>query len=200
MVSQTRSTNPLTAIAAIVLFASTLLAQPATFPTTTLAKALTGWPAADQPATVIFLASNATIVPGQLPVSTSGIGDPTGHTNQILMVDTEALCVDGPIQPNGGIPVERGCQGTYTLWHNVGATVWVGFPSYYPITVPYGACNAFTQPVLPQIYLNTGVLYDCLPRTAAGKWTPIGFAGTPGGARTDQPWYRRVWHSMRGGG
>lgn len=179
---------------------STLLAQ-ATFPTTTLATALTGWPAAEQPATVIFLASNAAIVPGQLPVSTSGIGDPTGHTNQILMVDTEALCVNGPVQPNGGVPVERGCQGTYTLWHNVGATVWVGFPIYYPITVPYGLCNAFAQPVLPQIYLNTGVIYDCLPRTAAGKWTPIGFAGKPGGSPPQNPaWYRRVWNSMRGGG
>ena len=184
----------------ILAFSGYLFAQ-ATFPTTTLATALTGWPAAHQPALSIFLASNAAIVPGQNPVSTSGIGDPSGHTAQILMIGTEAVCVNGPIQPNGSIPVERGCQGTYGEAHSKGATVWVGFPSYYAITPPYGYCNAPTLPVLPTIYLNTGVVYNCV----ASRWVSIGNASMapqssgpiwhahPVKKVVRAAWYRRFW-------
>lgn len=193
MARKTRSTTAILA----VLLAPALFAQ-ATFPTTTLAVALTGWPAAHAPALSVFLASNAAIVPGQFPISTSGIGNPSGHTNQILMVDTEAMCVDGPILPNGSVPVERGCQGTYVEAHNAGATVWVGFPSYYAITAPHGACNAPTLQVLPTIYLNTGVVYNCVNSV----WVPIGNASM--GLRSNgliwharpAPWYERLWQRI----
>lgn len=186
------------------MIAPALFAQ-ATFPTTTLSSALTGWPAAHLPATNIFLGSTAAIVPGQNPISTSGIGEPSGHTNQILMVDTEAMCVAGSLNPNGSVPVRRGCQGTKTEGHNAGAVVWVGFPSYYALTPPSGACDPHVLEVLPTIYLNTGVVYDCV----ADVWVPIGLASDtkaePGDAvwhaavREREPWYKRLlkWFSGR---
>lgn len=158
---------------------------------------MTGWPAAQQPATVVYLASNAAFVPGQNPISVSGIGTPIGHTNQILMVDTEAMCVNGPLQIDGGIPVERGCQGTQVYGHNAGTTVWVGFPSYYPLTIPRGTCSRAIQPVLPVIYIETAGVYDC----QAGLWVYTGLASQARaatavpvwhvGARAPQHWYAR---------
>lgn len=189
----------------IYAFAIPSLFAQAAFPTTTLSSSLTGWPAAHLPATNIFLTSNAAIVPGQNPISTSGIGEPSWHTAQILMIDTEAMCVSGPIAPNGAIPVRRGCQGTRTEAHAAGAVVWVGFASYYTLTPPVGACDSHLQAVLPTIYLNTGVVYDCV----AGSWVPIGLASDAKAQpdevvwhavqRAKEPWYKRFlkWLSGR---
>ncbi len=179
------------------LFPVMAVAQ-ATFPTTTLRVALTGWPAAQQPATTIYLTSNAALVPGQNPIQNTGIGDPSGHTNQILMVDTEAMCVNGPVTPTGGVPVERGCQGTQVFGHSAGTTVWVGYPSYYASTIPRGPCNAPSLQVLPTIYIENAVVYDCV----LGRWAATGSASTvkaPAGAavwhavdRPKLPWYKRL--------
>lgn len=180
-----------------ILFLLPLIAlAQATFPTTTLRVALTGWPAAQQPATVVYLASNASLIPGQNPISTSGIGTPVGHTYAILMIGTEALCVNGGITPTGGIPVERGCQGTRVTGHSVGTTVWVGAPSYYAATIPRGTCSRPSIPVLPTIYIETAVVYDC----QGGVWVNTGMASRAkdsGGAPVWHaaprlPWYRRL--------
>ena len=191
-------------LAALALLATSAFAATATFPTTTLATALTGWPAAHQPATVVYLASNAAFVPGTNPVSTSGIGDPVGHTDQILMVDMEAMCVTGDIQPGGGIPVNRGCYGSPVQGHSAGATVWVGYPSYYPLTIPTGPCIAAQQPVLPVIYIENAGVYDCV----LGNWVYTGLASHAFVDRSQpvwhiakapkKPWYRRFWAHIRG--
>jgi hypothetical protein len=173
----------------LAAFAFTAIAAAqAVFPTTTLKVALTGWPSATQPQLVVYLTSTAAYVPGQLPVSNSGIGDPSGHTSQILMVDREAMCIDGPIQPDGGLPVERGCQGSYMQGHAAGATVYVGFPSYYAWTVPSGACNAPTLPVLPTVYIQNAGVYNCI----GGTWV---YTGQVSGAG---PWYSRFGHWVVG--
>ncbi len=101
--------------------------------------------------------------------------------------------------------MRRGCQGTRTEAHNAGAVVWVGFPSYYALTVPHGACDPHVQQVLPTIYLETSVVYDCVANT----WVATGLASdakaAPGDAvwhavtREREPWYKRFlkWFSGR---
>ena len=182
-----------------VVTATFALAQPVAFPTTTLKVAMTGWPSATQPQLVVYLTSNAAIVPGQLPIS-QGTGDPSGHTAQILMIDREALCINGPVRPDGGIPIERGCQGSYALAHNVGETVWVGYPSYYAWTIPSGPCNAATLPVLPTVYILTAGVYNCI----AGSWKYIGTTGPgvvpPPYPPTGSPWYKKVLKAIIGNG
>lgn len=153
----------------LLAVAAILAAQPATFPTTTLAVPLTGWPAAHQPAITVNLISNADLVPGINPIS-NGVGDPTGHTNQILMIDQEAMCIDGPVTPTGAVPVERGCQGTRVEGHAAGAIVWVGYPSYYASTVPSGICDVHAVQVLPSVYIDNGGVYNCI----AGYWQYTG--------------------------
>ncbi len=180
------------------LFADVL---PATFPTTTLNGSLTGWPAARQPATIIFLTSTSSLIPGQNPISISGIGTPVGHTNAILMVDTEAMCVTGQLLPNGGVPVVRGCQGTRVTGHSNGATVWVGPPSYYAGTIPRGTCDRYSLQVLPTVYIETAGVYDCVD----GLWVYTGLASGNRSAKSvpvfhaaARPWYRRFFSLILG--
>jgi hypothetical protein len=198
MARQTRGSNPQTAIIIGLLSVISLCAQPATFPTTTLAAPVAGWPSSQPFQNRVLIANPSLIIPGINPISTSGIGDPTGHTNQILMVDQEAMCVTGPLV-NGYVPVNRGCQGSYVQGHAMGATVWVGFPSYYPLTVPSGACNVNALPVLPVLYIENAGVYNCVN----GSWLYEGQASlvTPGitwppvwhAAPRRKPWYRRVF-------
>lgn len=176
-----------------LLLNSLAIAQPVAFPTTTLVGTLTGWPAAHQPATVIHLASTAAVIAGINPISTSGIGDPVGHTNVILMVDTEAMCVNGPVMPGNLVPVERGCQGTYVRGHNNGATVYVGPPSYYTLTAPAGSCDEHALPVLPVVYLNTGGIYNCV----AGSWVYEGLASQSLTSSAGPIWHKGQVHAAK---
>ncbi len=156
------------------------------FPTTHLTRALTGWPAAHQPATVIYLDSTAAVVQGMNPISTSGIGTPIGHTSVIIMIDVEAMCVNGPVGSNGGVPVERGCQGTRVTGHTAGALAYVGPPSYYVETAPSGSCDANSLPVLPVVYIDNAGVYDCV----VGVWV---YQGQASKAVVKAP----VWHVTR---
>lgn len=170
-----------------LLFSSVAFAAPVSFPTTTLVGGLTGWPAAHQPSNLIHLASTAAVIPGINPISTSGIGNPAGHTNAILMVDTEAMCVTGAVMPGNLVPVERGCQGTAVTGHPNGATVYVGPPSYYPLTIPRGTCDVNSLPVLPVIYIETAGVYNCID----SFWV---FEGLASKVKSNSP---AVWHASK---
>ena len=156
-----------------IVFTGALFAA-ATFPTTTLRIALVGWPSPKQPTEIVYLESNAAFVPIVNPISTNGTGNPSGHTKQILFIDTEAMCVSGPLTGSGGVPVERGCEGTSIGGHSAGSTVFVGYQSYYPLTIPYGSCSSVSINVLPVVYILNAGVYNCV----AGTWTYEGQAGS----------------------
>jgi hypothetical protein len=153
-----------------LIFAGICFAQ-ASFPTTTLLNGFDKY----YPGT-IGLASTAALAPNYpgFPVSTSGIGDPSGHTGIIIMIDSEAMCQMAAPQGNY-VKVDRGCQGTPTEGHNAGATVYIGPPSWYLQNTPGGSCVSAEQPVLPRPVIPGGQIWDCIPESpAAGTWVPVG--------------------------
>jgi hypothetical protein len=141
------------------------------FPTTTLLQSIDKYYPGD-----IGLASTVALAPGYpgFAVSTSGVGDPYGHTGIIIMIDSEAMCQMAAPMGNY-VKVDRGCQGTPTEGHNAGATVYIGPASWYLQNTPGGSCVSAEQPALPRPVIPGGQLWNCIPPSpAAGTWVPVG--------------------------
>lgn len=131
----------------------------ATFPTTTTNGQMTLLSAE------IPLASLANVHSPGFPTPSGGIGQPSGiqSTGWILLIEQEAVCVDGVW--GSTIVGSRGCQGTTTQAHNQGTTVWTG-PAYFyhpldPTAYSGYSCVSAQQYVLPWITLPSGNIWDC---------------------------------------
>lgn len=134
----------------------------ATFPSTTLSRAITA-----QYAGAIPLASTAGIQPPGFPVPQGGIGDTKfpASTQWMLLIDQEAVCVNSILGQN--VTGERGCKGTYTQGHANSELVWAGPAYYFHPANPLGTtCVATRQLVLPWIQLPGGNVWDC----TTGSW------------------------------
>lgn len=140
-------------LALFAIFASICAAQLA-FPTTTLNSNMT-----PQSPWLINVAS------------TAGMNSFWSFPQTVLVIDGEALCIN-LVLPGGYVQAERGCQGTNTQNHSVGATVYVGPGSYYYFLPPGSAgqpCTASNYMILPWIVLNSGgnaVKFNC----TGGVW------------------------------
>jgi len=132
----------ITKFALFAIFSAICIAQVA-FPTTTLTGALTA--------------------KGSGPVSVASTANIHSYWmgTTILVVDGEAICPTLVIPVAGYVFASRGCQGTATQNHSIGATVYTGPPSYFYFLPPSGAvvggsCTASQFPVMPYIVLNAG--------------------------------------------
>lgn len=114
--------------------------------------------------------------PGPISVaSVANIFGPNNFTgNTIILIDQEAMCVNRVL--NKVVHVERGCQGTWTQNHAVGATVYAGFTYQYKQIPPGGfggTCVAANYPVLPWIVLPGASIWNC----TNGVWVVTGGGG-----------------------
>lgn len=153
----------------VLLMAAALCAsafgQRTSLTTTTLSVAIPAAPVTNQKVvTTISVASvtGMTSSTGSLPVAQGGIGGPASGVATFLYVDAELMQINSF---NGTfVNVVRGVQGTPTMPHNSGATVYIAtarqmVTSHGQVS---GACTSATQPIaIPFIDPVTSRTYDC---------------------------------------
>lgn len=170
---QTKLKNLASFLAVGFVLTGSLFAQ-AVMPFTSLTAAIP-----DFKTSAISVASATNITIPQTPFPQGGIGDPSGNVITVLLVDTEAMLVNG--LSGTTIYVERGYNGTIATSHANSANVWVGPASYFAPYQPSGSCVTNSIRVLPRVVIaapssvggtgGTGSIWQCSGvGSATGNW------------------------------